>query len=154
MQAPVTSPRKVGEDENLRLMQTLDDAWNSQDWGTFGKRHAENVKVSWPGGASATLGRDAHRAECQEFFRTFPDNHIQNRPYKVAVAQGDHTCTVADFTGSMKGSLRGPDGRDLPATNRPFRIEFCTVATWKNGEITEERLFYDLPGMMQQIGLG
>ena len=32
-------------------------------------------------------------------------------------------------------------------------LEFCTVATWKNGEITEERLFYDTIGMMKQLGL-
>ena len=32
-------------EENKRLMQTLDDAWNGQDWDTFNKRHAENVDV-------------------------------------------------------------------------------------------------------------
>jgi hypothetical protein len=32
-------------------------------------------------------------------------------------------------------------------------VEFCTVAHWKNGEITEEKLFYDKISLMQQIGL-
>jgi hypothetical protein len=36
-------------EENLRLMKTLDDAWNSQDWIIFEKRHADNVEVFWPG---------------------------------------------------------------------------------------------------------
>jgi hypothetical protein len=31
-------------------------------------------------------------------------------------------------------------------------IEFCTVAHWKNEKILEERLFYNLVGMMKQIG--
>jgi len=35
--------------ENMKLMMTLDDAWNNQDWETFKKRHAENVTVYWPG---------------------------------------------------------------------------------------------------------
>jgi hypothetical protein len=35
-------------EENLNLMKTLDDAWNSQDWETFEKRHASQVKVFWP----------------------------------------------------------------------------------------------------------
>ena len=30
---------------NLRLMKTLDDAWNSQDWDTFIERHAESTEV-------------------------------------------------------------------------------------------------------------
>lgn len=37
--------------------------------------------------------------------------------------------------------------------NKKFRLEFCTVAQWMNGEIVEERLFYDLVGMMRQLGL-
>ena len=31
------------QQDNLQLMKTLDDAWNSQDWETFKKRHADNV---------------------------------------------------------------------------------------------------------------
>jgi hypothetical protein len=27
------------EQKNMELMQTLDDAWNAQDWDTFDKRH-------------------------------------------------------------------------------------------------------------------
>jgi hypothetical protein len=33
---------------NLELMQTLDDAWNAQDWHTFDKRHRPDVIVRWP----------------------------------------------------------------------------------------------------------
>jgi len=36
-------------EENTKLMKTLDDAWNSQDWNTFNKRHTEDVIVYWPG---------------------------------------------------------------------------------------------------------
>src|SRR5712691_10432514 len=38
----------MGVEENLRLMQTLDNAWNGKDWETFMKRHSENVAVNWP----------------------------------------------------------------------------------------------------------
>ena len=35
-----------------------------------------------------------------------------------------------------------------------FEIDFCTVARWdENGQIMEENLFYDLVGLMMQIGL-
>jgi hypothetical protein len=29
----------------------------------------------------------------------------------------------------------------------------CTVAHWKDGEIVEEKLFYDQVGLMKQIGV-
>jgi hypothetical protein len=141
-------------EENMQLMQTLDDAWNSQDWDTFEKRHTENTAVYWPGQPEPTRGRHAHRDECIEFFKTFPDNRLVNRPYKIFFGQGDYTCSVADFTGTMKGPMKGPDGKRIPPTNKSFHIEFCTVARWENGEIVEERLFYDLVGFMWQIGLG
>jgi hypothetical protein len=40
----------------MRLMKTLDDAWNSQDWDTFEERHADNVAVYWPGQPEPTKG--------------------------------------------------------------------------------------------------
>jgi predicted ester cyclase len=138
---------------NQQLMKTLDDAWNNQEWDTFNKRHAENVFVYWPGQPEPTTGRHNHRAESVEFFKTFPDNHIDNDPYKVLFGQGDWTCSVARFTGTMKGPMQGPDGKMIPATNKRFEIEFCTVAHWKDGEIVEEKLFYDLVGLLRQIGV-
>ncbi|MFY9749038.1 MAG: ester cyclase, partial [Methanoregula sp.] len=65
----------------------------------------------------------------------------------------DYTCSVAEFTGTFKGPMTWPDGKVIPPTGKKFKVEFCTVAHWKNGEITEEKLFYDKIGLMQQIGL-
>ena len=153
----MASERQIVE-KNLNLMKTLDDAWNagpgSPLWETFRKRHTENVAVYWPGGAPPTKGRHNHDLEAVEFFKTFPDNHLINNPYKILFGQGDYTCTVADFSGTMKGPMKGADGKMIRPTNKKFHIEFCTVAHWnKNAEILEERLFYDLPGMLKQIGV-
>jgi hypothetical protein len=153
----VSDEKKLVE-RNLNLMKTLDDAWNagpkSPLWETFRKRHTEDVAVFWPGGAPPTKGRHNHDLEAVEFFKSFPDNHLVNNPYKFFFGQGDYTCTVADFSGTMKGPMRGTDGKVVQPTNKKFHLEFCTIAHWnKDGEILEERLFYDLMGMLKQIGL-
>jgi hypothetical protein len=145
-------------EELLERMTTLDDAWNagpgSKLWDTFRKRHTEDVAVYWPGGSAPTRGRHNHDLEAVEFFKTFPDNHLINRPYKILFADGNHTCSVADFRGTMKGPMKMGD-KAIPPTGKSFQVEFCTVATWNDkGEITEERLYYDLVGLMKQIGLG
>jgi len=49
--------------------------------------------------------------------------------------------------------MRGLDGNVHPATDKPFELEFCTVARWKDGEIVEEKLFYDQVGFLRQIGV-
>src|ERR1700730_19089633 len=97
--------------ENLpNLMQTLDDAWNagpgSSLWETFRQRHIEDVAVYWPGQAEPTRGRHNHDLEAVEFFKTFPDNHLVNDPYKIFFADGDWTCSVADFTRTMTGLMK------------------------------------------------
>lgn len=141
----------------MHLMQTLDDAWNagpgSTLWETFRERHADDVAVYWPGQAEPTRGRHNHDLEAVDFFKAFPDNRVENRPYKIFFAQGDYTASVAKFTGTFAGPMKGPDGKTIPPTNKKFEVEFATIAHWFNGEIVEERLFYDLGSVMKQIGL-
>ena len=50
------------EQKSMELMQTLDDAWNTQDWDTFDRRHQPDVVVRWPA-QPPTHGRRDHRAE-------------------------------------------------------------------------------------------
>ena len=71
------------EEENMQLMKTLDDAWNSRDWDTFKVRHADNVAVFWPGQEDPTRGVNNHHEEAVAFFKMFPDNHLVNNPYKI-----------------------------------------------------------------------
>jgi predicted ester cyclase len=87
-----------------------------------------------------------------DFFKIFPDNHLINYPYKILIAEGDYTCSVADFSGTFKGPMKGLDGKMIQPTNKKYHLEFCTIAHWKDGKILEERLFYDQMGMLKQIG--
>ena len=138
---------------NMELMQTLDDAWNAQDLEVFAQRHKHDVVVRWPG-QPPTHGIDDHTQEAIDFFRTFPDQHLDNRPYRVFFASGDWTCSIAHFTGTMTGPMMGSDGKEIPPTGKSFEVDFCTVARWHEGQIVEENLFYDLVTFMQQVGLG
>jgi steroid delta-isomerase-like uncharacterized protein len=139
-------------EENMRLMKTVDDAWNSRDWDTFNKLHADDVVVRLPG-QPPTNTIDAHKQGAEYFCKTFPDNHVQNNPSKVLIGQGDWTCSIAVLTGTHQGPMMGPGGKAIPPTNKTFKLDFCTVAQWKNGRIAEENLFYDQMGMITQLGL-
>jgi ketosteroid isomerase-like protein len=149
----MTSEAMTTEARNMELMQTLDDAWNAQDLETFNARHKKDVVVRWPG-KPPTHGLEDHGQEALDFFRAFPDQRLDNRPYRVFFASGDWTCSIARFRGTMTGPMRGPDGKEIPPTGKGFDVEFCTVAHWDDGQIVEENLFYDLVTFMKQIGLG
>jgi predicted ester cyclase len=108
--------------------------------------------VYWPGQQEPTRGRSSHQKEAEEFFKAFPDTHVENDLYLVLFGPGEWTCSVALFTGTHKGPLMASE-KTIELTNKKFQVEFCTVAHWKNGEIVEEKLFYDQPAMMKQLGL-
>jgi hypothetical protein len=114
---------------NKELMKILDNAWNSQDWETFSERHADNVAVFWPGQADPTRGVQNHHEESLEFFKMFPDNHLANDPYKILFAEGDYTCSVADFTGTFKGAMKGLDGKIFNLLTRNFIWSFVLLPT-------------------------
>jgi hypothetical protein len=140
-------------EQNLQLMKTLDDSWNAKELTTFHKRHAQDCVVRWPN-QPPTHGIEAHEQEALTFFKTFPDQHLVNNPYKTMIAQGDWTCTIAEFTETMTGPMTMADGTVIAPTNKSFKVDFCTVAQWnEKGEIVEENLFYDLMGMLKQIGV-
>ena len=149
----MTTTMTSTESRNMELMQTLDDAWNAQDMEVFRQRHKKDVVVRWPG-KKPTHGIDDHVQESLELFRAFPDQKLDNRPYRVFFASGDWTCSIARFRGTMTGPMRGPDGKDIPPTGKKFDVEFFTVARWEDGQIAEENLMYDLVTFMKQIGVG
>lgn len=60
---------------------------------------------------------------------------------------------MSRFHGTMKGPLVMAGGKSLEPTGKRFEVDFCTVARWHEGQIVEENLFYDVVGMMQQLGL-
>jgi predicted ester cyclase len=115
-------------------MKTLDDTWNSQDWDTFSKRHTEDVVVKCPGQSEPTRGLNAHRNEGVEMFKIFPDNHVQNDPYRVLFGHGDWTCSIGLFIGTHKGLIMEAGRKTIAHTNKKFEDEFCTVAheEWPN----------------------
>src|SRR5207247_9293469 len=113
----------------------------------------EDVVVRWPSQSENTRGLHINDLEAVKFFRTIPHDDLINTPYKILFQQVNHSCSVADLYGTMKGPMKTSEGRIVQPTGKSFHVEFCTVATWNNkGEITEERLFYDQVGLMKQIG--
>jgi len=105
-------------EENMHLMQTLDDAWNSQDWVTFDKRHAKDVDVFWPGQEKPTHSRPSHKEEAIAFFKIFPDNNVGNRPYKVLFGQGGLDVLGCRFHGNLQRPDERPRWKSYPADRK------------------------------------
>jgi SnoaL-like polyketide cyclase len=77
---------------------------------------------------------------------------IDNGPYPVVFSQGDWTCAVSRLTGATDDSMRGLNGNMIQPNDQKLEIGVCIVTCSKNGEIVEQKMFFDLAGMQKQIG--
>ena len=124
-------------EEDLQLLITLDDPVDGPEEDTF-HLQAKNTLEYWLG-QRCLLDQPAESAS-------------GNDANKVTFGQGDWTCTLSRLTGTTNGSMKGLNGNVSGSPNKKFGIEVCTVIQRKNGEIVEQKVFYDLAGMQKQIG--
>ncbi len=95
-------------------------------------------------------GQEAIRKDIEDFFQAFPN--IQTKVVNV-VASGDIIASEAEMSGTHKGPLVTPTG-SIPATNRSMMMRigrFNRIDA--QGKITECNRYYDLAGIMMQLGL-
>ena len=93
---------------------------------------------------------DRARNDIGGWFAAFPDIETS-----VTRTVSDGTTYAAEWSmsGTHKGSLVLPDGH-VPATGKPVRINVATIGRLDaEGRIVEERRYYDLTGVMSQLGL-
>lgn len=140
----------MGVEENIAVVRATDEALMKQDWDALGKLHANSVIVHSPMSPEPTKGRDAHIEGLKELVSAFPDMSVTE---VRTFGEGDWVCGEVTMKGTHKGPLPGPAGQLIPPTNKPFRIDLCTVFKLEGGEITEEHTYFDLAGMMTQLGL-
>lgn len=128
-------------DEELQLLITMDDPGDVPEEDTFNHLQAKNTLEYWLGQRFPAECRLDQRAEAVS----------DNDGYKVTFGQGDWTCTVSRLTGMTNLSMKAMDGNVVEPPSNKFDIEVCTVTQRKNGEIIEQKVFYDLVGMQKQI---
>jgi len=113
-------------EEELQLLITLDNPGNPPEEDTFNHLQVNNLGY-WFAQSFPAWRRLDQRAE----------GVSDSDSYKVTFGQGEWTCTLARLTSTTKDPMKGMD------------VEVCTVTHWKNGEIAEQKVFYDFVGMQK-----
>jgi steroid delta-isomerase-like uncharacterized protein len=108
---------------------------------------SDDVVTGTPQGEMKSL--DEFRAFGEAFTAACPDAVLSvDRSFE----SGNTIVTEGTFAGTHTGDLVGP-GQTLPATGRPFSFAFVDVMTATNGKFTEHRIYWDMLGWLQQLGL-
>ncbi|MEE9163254.1 MAG: ester cyclase [Thermoplasmata archaeon] len=140
----------MGVEENLRLVREDIETFNARDWDRYYELYAESVVHYSPQSPEPRKGRAAFREDIEGAITAMPDSQLK---VVRAFGQGDWVCLEVTSTGTHTGPFQGPGGETIPATNKPVQIQGCALYKVEGGEITELRDYFDLLGMMAQLGL-
>jgi steroid delta-isomerase-like uncharacterized protein len=126
------------------------EALNRHDAAAFAGFYTPDALVHDPQHPEPLKGRDAIRKDIADFIGAFPD---LNFTLKTVVESGDTVAFEGAGKGTHKGPMASPAG-EIPATNRPMELRFAAFLRVNGqGLIAEERRYFDMAGMMQQLGL-
>ncbi|RKK65457.1 hypothetical protein BFJ69_g16270 [Fusarium oxysporum] len=156
---PYTAPlsTKPGVDNakpNKAKMTESDDAFNAGTFTAEALHLSQDVKVYGP--TDQPLDLKGFLATLKSLKKSFPDLHLENRPYRQIIAQGDWTATVAMLSGTFKGPLELPPylgSSPAKPTGRKFDLLHYTICRWQNGKILEMRINADIFAIVGSLGI-
>lgn len=141
----------MGAEDNVKVVNGLYDALDAHDLESFVKLCAESVVYHTPDQPEPIRGREALREYNARWFEAMPD--FRMRGIRI-FGQSDWVCAEHEVTGTNTGPLPGPGGGTMPPTNRSVRAPGCDVLKVQGGKVTEIRSYFDLLGILSQLGLG
>jgi steroid delta-isomerase-like uncharacterized protein len=135
--------------DNAATARALNDAFNARDWRAAVALTAPKVELvnlatgqtfTGPAGVEEFLGGWAS---------AFPDSKVET----TDVVADEHGAAM-EFVGrgTHTGPLQSPTG-PIPPTGRSVVVYFCQTLVMRQGKISRARLYFDLAGMLQQLGL-
>lgn len=137
----------------LKNFDDLDfNVYSHQRWDQLSRSHAADITVHWPDGR-VTHGIDVHIEDLKKMFVFAPDTRISSHPIRIADLDEDYTAVMGVLEGTFTQPMPTPDGKMLPPTGRPFKLEMVTIGHWRGDVMDEEYLFWDNQAFMKQIGL-
>ena len=137
--------------ENMERYYTVGaSAINNGDWEAYASLYAEDLLMVTPGIPGPTRGRDVRVKLAQGLVNAFPDARVELlRSFGV----GEWACFEVLFNGMHTGPMPGPDGTEIPATNKPVKFPYCMVVKFKAGQCSELYEYYDQLAFLTQLGL-
>jgi steroid delta-isomerase-like uncharacterized protein len=133
--------------ENLRAAV---DAFNRHDAAAFASTYARDATLRDPFYSEPVSGRESIERDAADFFRAFPDMHTEI--VRTVEANGNLAVEYV-LTGTHQGPLVTPGGH-IPPTGKAIRAPGSAFSEFNaDGEVSEERRYYDVARILQQLGL-
>jgi steroid delta-isomerase-like uncharacterized protein len=126
------------------------EAFNRGDVVGFVALYAADAVVHDPLYPQPLKGRDAIEQDISDLRRGLPDARLI---LGLVLEDGQTAALQYTVSGTHKGPLATADG-EIPATGKTITSEGAVFSRLNaHGEVIEERRYYDVAGMLAQLGL-
>jgi steroid delta-isomerase-like uncharacterized protein len=136
--------------EAMQVLERAIEYWNAGDRDAWATLYAEDVVYEAPGGQRISGLADLKEGYFDALLTAAPDRLSLD---VVLFADGEHVVEQARYVGTHTGSLRAPNGVEIPATGRPFDFPFVGIFRVQDGAIRSIRIYYDQVEVFTQLGL-
>jgi ketosteroid isomerase-like protein len=131
------------------IVQRFYDNWNKKDKEAYLSGCSDSVEITAPGGL-ILRGLPGAEMYWEGWCNAFPDN-LQMTPTIVRV--DDQAAVEGVFEGTHTGTLRAPDGTEIPPTDRHLSGKFSEFFVVRDDKIVSIHLYYDQLEVLTQLGL-
>jgi len=126
------------------------EGFNQNDPKAYAAAYAPHTAVSDPLYPQPLKGRDAIEQDVVDVRRALPDARLT---FHGILEIGKDVALEYTLSGTHLGPMATPDG-EIPATRRTLRVDGAVFSRLdERGDIIEERRYYDVAGMLAQLGL-
>jgi steroid delta-isomerase-like uncharacterized protein len=140
----------MGEEEAIQVARRHVEAFNAGDWGAY-SADLTNETVHEEVATNRRMTGIVEILDLQKGWKAaFPD---AKGSITDALACGSTAVLEITYEGTHSGNLEMPGGA-VPPTGRRASVKAVEVVETENGKIKAEREYFDLAGMMAQLGLG
>jgi steroid delta-isomerase-like uncharacterized protein len=125
------------------------EAFNAGDFDRFRSLLADDSYEEELATQRRLEGADAQIEAARGWKEAFPDGR---GTLERACVDGKTVTLEITWEGTQTGSMRTPDGGELPPSNRRATVRACQVIEIEDGKITATHHYFDLMTILQQIG--
>jgi steroid delta-isomerase-like uncharacterized protein len=138
----------MAEQDVIKVAQEAVEAFNAGDWQRHKAIHVPDAIYEELATGRRIQGTEQIIQANEGWKEAFPD---AKGTITSAFASGNKVALEITWEGTQSGPLAGPAGT-LPASNKRVKILAAQVVTVEGGKIKETRHYFDMMGMLQQLG--
>ena len=133
-----------------KVLEEAIDRWNAGDREGWAALYTDDVVYEAPGGARIEGLANLKEQYFDALLTAAPDRTSRD---VVLFTEGDVVVEQARYLATHTGTLRSPDGAEVPATGKALDFPFVGIFRVDKGKISSIRLYYDQIEVFTQLGL-